>query len=178
MRAGVVPERARPASRTRRESVERKRPPGIGAAPEDAGLVRAAGLEGPDHLKTFRDGDFSHRVLNGFFAFAERRVGRRRDFLPGDAAILGAVDLGAEVAVADGDVDVVVAGIGQDDGEGVADEGGVDDLPAGGGATEREEAFAGGDEGGVAHFHYSEFGRPDGRSFFREVRREASPTSD
>ena len=146
----VVPQRAHelPA----RPAVGRaKEPAGNGAAPEDAGLLSAAGFERPDLHCRPRD-----RLAPGVGvgrAFGLFRIGRRRALLPG-AVGRRPVHLDAEVAVIESGVEAVIALIRQHHRDMVGEKVGARDAPArrlGAAALQREQALAGCHKDAIAH---------------------------
>ena len=114
---GMIPERADhlPALPVigRAEQAARQR-----AAPDDAGLVGAAGRERPDARRAPVERPAPHVVL--LVAFRLRRIGGSGDLLP---AVRGrAVQLDAEVAMIERRIAPPVAPVGQREGDVVAEE--------------------------------------------------------
>jgi hypothetical protein len=72
-------------------------------------------------------------------------VRRDADFGPRLAAVVGPVELAAEVAVVQGDVEGTVPPVGQEHGDVVADERGPGDGPPAGVRLDREQPLTGGD---------------------------------
>ena len=123
---GVIPQRAHHLP----DSAVVARPEqsaGQRAAPDHAGLVRAAGHQRPDARRAPGQRPAPHVVL--LEALGLRRIGRCRDLLP---TVGGrAMHLDAEMAVVERGIVPAVARIGQRQGDVVAEEVGAFDRPAG-----------------------------------------------
>src|SRR5262245_47799993 len=143
---GVIPERADhvPAlpAIARAEEPARQR-----SAPDDAGLVAAAGLERPDARRAPTDRPAPHVVLLVALRFG--RIGRRSDLLP---PVRGrAVQLDTEMTVVECRITPPVATVAEREGDIVSQKLDPRDLPLLRLARDREQTFAGRNEKRIAH---------------------------
>src|SRR5262245_24053608 len=143
---GMVPERADhvPAlpAIARAEEPARQR-----SAPDDAGLVAAAGLERPDARRAPTDRPAPHVVLLVALRFG--RIGRRSDLLP--SIRCRAVKLDAEMTVVECRITPPVATVAEREGDIVSQKFDPRDLPLLRLARDRQQTFAGRNENRIAH---------------------------
>ena len=145
----IVPQR--PVERPRLAAViGTEQPARQGAAPDHAGLVRAAGRERPDQLQRPLGRRAFHRRLRRV-AFGLVGILRRRHLVPRGAAVRRSLQLDAEVAVVQRGEQVAVPRVVHRQRDVVTEKTGAGDVPPVGAALEREQALARGDMAARAH---------------------------
>lgn len=102
---------------------------GDGAAPQGAGLVRAASFQGPEEFDIPGDRDAAHGTLGFRFVVGLGWKSGSCDFIPRFPVIGGTVKLGPEMAMLQGGVERLIARVAQDHGHLGTKKNGARDIP-------------------------------------------------